>query len=461
MARLAKIFGLLFLLVAFADAHAAAQRAFVVGIDHYPNLARAAQLQRAANDARSVSTTLLSLGFKVRSASNIGRADLNSKWQSFLNEIGEGDTVTIYFAGHGIEIDGLNFLVPSDIPAIKGNRQEQIKRESFSVSEMLLDLRARNPAVTVLILDACRDNPFGDPVGRTGQAHGGLAKIEPPEGTFIMYAAKAGETALDRLPGIDPDRVNSVFTRTLIPLLKTRNLSIQEMARTLRQKVRNLAATAKHAQNPAYYDGLFGTFCFAGCEALPNQLQTTITTGSIHPSVDRLQAAAKAWVDVDKSRNQVALQAFLAQYGDTAFAELARARLASLPPEPFKKSAKQNPASPLAVNIVGVTGAPGDGNATLRDAIRKEHEERGVPLAEASAKIAHTIEATVSLGKPSDGKQLIAIDWTVKDPRGRKLGTVTQRNDVPEGSLDGPWGRTAHQAASAAAFGIIRLLPPE
>jgi hypothetical protein len=65
----------------------------------------------------------------------------------------------------------------------------------------------------------------------------------------------------------------------------------------------------------------------------------------------------------------------------------------------------------------------------------------------------------VTLGEARDGKQPIQIEWVVKDPQGKRLGTVSQKNDIPEGSLDGAWGKTADQAAGAAVQGIVKLLP--
>ena len=65
------------------------------------------------------------------------------------------------------------------------------------------------------------------------------------------------------------------------------------------------------------------------------------------------------------------------------------------------------------------------------------------------------------MGAGKDGKQPIQIDWNVKDPQGKKLGTVSQKNEIPQGSLDGAWGKTADAAAAAAAQGILKLLPPQ
>jgi formylglycine-generating enzyme required for sulfatase activity len=92
--------------------------------------------------------------------------------------------------------------------------------------------------------------------------------MDAPTGTFIMYSAGAGQTALDRLPGDDPDKVNSLYTRKLLPLVKTPGLPLPELARQLRLQVHDLAAAVSHVQQPAYYDGLIGKFCLAGCEVV-------------------------------------------------------------------------------------------------------------------------------------------------------------------------------------------------
>src|SRR5262249_18997420 len=158
-------------------------------IDNYDNLGRDKQLERAVNDARSVSKAFRALGFEPTSAENLSRAEFNARWQKFLDEIGEGDIAAIYFAGHGVEIEGLNYLLPRDVPYVTFGRQEQIKRESLSVAEFLLDLRKRRTQITLLILDACRDNPLIPPEYRATGTAGGLARMDASEGTFIMYSA--------------------------------------------------------------------------------------------------------------------------------------------------------------------------------------------------------------------------------------------------------------------------------
>jgi hypothetical protein len=102
------------------------------------------------------------------------------------------------------------------------------------------------------------------------------------------------------------------------------------------------------------------------------------------------------------------------------------------------------PAPPVVA--ITVTGATGDGNTSLKDALIKELA--GV----------YRVEGKVALGPAKDGKQSIHIEWTVRKSSGQKIGTVFQRNEIPAGSLDGAWGMTAKQAAGEAAHGIFRLL---
>ena len=112
--------------------------------------------------------------------------------------------------------------------------------------------------------------------------------------------------------------------------------------------------------------------------------------------------------------------------------------------------------------IPSVTGAPGDGSISLTQAIRSELSRNGVALAAAPSPQSYRVEGRVALRQASTpGQQEINIDWDVKDPQGKKLGTVSQKNAIQSGSLDGAWGKTADAAAAAAAQGILKLLPDQ
>ncbi|MEO0729412.1 MAG: caspase family protein [Pseudomonadota bacterium] len=251
---------------------AAEQRhAFVVGIDRYSQLPDDFQLERARADAKAMAGALSQLGFRVTHESDLTRSAFSRSWDRFISRIKPGDVAAIFFAGHGVEIDNVNYLLPSDSPHIAYGRERRLRRESISVSEMLVDLRERKPSVTWLMLDACRNHPLRAPPGtRATITTTGLASMTAAKGEFIMYSAGAGQFALDRLPGRDTSP-NSLFTRHLLTFVQTPGLSLNEIARQTRARVYEAAQRASQDQRPAYYDNVIGRFCPAGCggEAKP------------------------------------------------------------------------------------------------------------------------------------------------------------------------------------------------
>lgn len=123
-------------------------------------------------------------------------------------------------------------------------------------------------------------------------------------------------------------------------------------------------------------------------------------------------------------------------------------------------SAARTPSPKSAgVLVQPVSGAPGDGQRSLTVALKKRLYAGGVKLANGTAVNVYMVKGSVKLTDASGGKQSIRIDWQVLDPNGKKLGTVSQQNTIPRGSLNGPWGAIADAAAGAAADGIIKLLP--
>jgi hypothetical protein len=150
--------------------------------------------------------------------------------------------------------------------------------------------------------------------------------------------------------------------------------------------------------------------------------------------------------------------------GDARASAPARQAVAAAPPAAQTPAASASTTGsissdgPLAAVVPNVNGAPGDGGTSLASALQRELSGKGITVG-AKSTSAYRVEGTVTLGAAKEGKQPIQIEWLVRDPQGKKLGTVSQRNEIPEGSLDGPWGKTAEQAAGAAAQGILKLLP--
>lgn len=258
-----------------SSAFAEKRVAITIGIDLYDNLKAEQQLRKAVNDSRSAGDAFGSIGFEVIRAENVRRLEFNRAWQRFLNRIDPGDTVAVYFAGHGVEIAGSNFLLARDVPQVASGEDDLLKGEAVGLSRLLDDLRVRKPKVSVLILDACRDNPFPQPGGRSVGASRGLTRVEAPEGTFVMFSAGTGEAALDRLNDTDGD-ANSVYTRRLLPLLTRPGLSLPDLAQEVRRQVRELASSVRHRQTPAYYDEVVGRFCLANCEGVAEPAQVAL-----------------------------------------------------------------------------------------------------------------------------------------------------------------------------------------
>lgn len=115
---------------------------------------------------------------------------------------------------------------------------------------------------------------------------------------------------------------------------------------------------------------------------------------------------------------------------------------------------------PISAMVPTVTGAPGGGSLELTNAIQRELTKNGVTLTPGGAQ-AYKVEGKVTVGQVTNGKQAIEIEWQVKDPTGKKLGTVSQKNNITAGSLDGPWGKIADMVAEAAVKRIVELLPSQ
>jgi len=268
-------------------AAAQARKALVVGIDSYDALP---DLAKAVNDARAVAATLTDLGFAVLAAENTDRRAFNQRLGEFLNAVQPGDETVFFFAGHGVEIGGRNYLLPADVPAALAGQEAFVTAESNAVDAVLDAIRSRAPRVSMLILDACRDNPFPTPPGRSAVPLGGsrgLGAMSAPEGAFILYSAGIGQQALDALGGADADP-NSVFTRKLLPLMHEPGLTVPQLARRLRVEVQQLAQSVAHDQRPAYYDDLTGDFAFRTASA------TTPGGTALPPTVTAVQPPAAA-----------------------------------------------------------------------------------------------------------------------------------------------------------------------
>jgi len=191
------------LILGAVPSHAEKRVALVIGNNHYANLPADQQLLKAINDAGAVGDALGSLGFEVIRGENLGRQALLAKFDEFAQRIEPGDTAFFFFSGHGVAINGGNYALPADVPNAKPGQDMLLARAAFGETDIVTELQSRGVRVAVVVLDACRDNPFKKPGSKSVGAERGLGRIEPVRGVFTIYSAGIGQTALDRLGDAD------------------------------------------------------------------------------------------------------------------------------------------------------------------------------------------------------------------------------------------------------------------
>jgi hypothetical protein len=254
------LIGLVTVLSLVAGAASAESRlAFVVGNDAYRNVN---PLQKAVNDARAVDRGLRQLGFQVVLGENLAQRDYIEKFSAFERSVQPGDIAFLFYSGHGVEIDGANYLIPVDAPKVAPEQQSLLKDLSISTDNLIQRLKARGARTQIIVLDACRENPFRQSNGRSVGGARGLAGASLPGGVFMIYSAGIGEVALDRLSDNDSNP-NSVFTRSFLPLLQNPENSLTAVAKQTRTAVASLASSIGQKQFPSYYDEIDGEIFLA------------------------------------------------------------------------------------------------------------------------------------------------------------------------------------------------------
>jgi Caspase domain len=227
--------------------------ALVIGISRYPKLANDQQLRKTVNDARSITLALEDLGFEVYDGIDLDRASMIHQISDFEARIGRGDTVLFFFSGHGVTINGENFLLSADVPSPRDGQQSLLRDLAYSVT-VLVERFQTKAGLLVTVLDACRGHPFErSGTGSLRLGHGLAPMHVVPRNTFILHSAADGQESLDRLSEEDTDE-NSVFTRVLLKYLRQRNLSLTDLVQRVRKDVYDLASKVGHEQRPAYYD---------------------------------------------------------------------------------------------------------------------------------------------------------------------------------------------------------------
>jgi uncharacterized caspase-like protein len=293
--------------------------ALVVGNANYQN---APLLPNPANDAAAITATLKAAGFDVvDSRLNLAATDMRRALREFADQARDADIALVYYAGHGIEIDGTNYLIPTDA---RLERDTDIYDEAFSLDRVLLAIEPARQ-LRIVIVDACRNNPFADSMKRTVASRSisrGLARVEPTvSNTLIAFAAKAGLTALDG------NSKNSPYATALVKYIAKPGLDLRRAFGFVRDDV--LQATGNR-QEPYVYGSLGGEDVALVAAA---KAEEPIQADNPQSEIRRDYELAL------QLRNKPALNAFLAQHPDGYYANLAKLQLNQLDAEDARVAA--------------------------------------------------------------------------------------------------------------------------
>ncbi|WP_109465048.1 caspase family protein [Albibacillus kandeliae] len=295
MGTAVRLIALLAFCVVSGAASAASDRvALVLGQGAYQTIE---PLENTRHDAAAMADTLSSIGFDVTLSLDATSEQMHQLLDDFAFRSETADLALIYFAGHGVEVQGENFLIPVDA---KVSSNQDVQRQSISLKQLLTAVEHARK-MRIVILDSCRDNPLGDliqldqsgNIARNTEGAGGLAAADPDRGTLVAFAAKDGQVALDGTGQ------NSPFATALMETMVQPGLEISLMFRQVRDRVLKMT---NNLQEPHTYGSLTGVpFYLAG----PAEGQDSVTG----------KDAPDAWAAIKPDQEEQLLA--LADLGDT------------------------------------------------------------------------------------------------------------------------------------------------
>jgi carboxyl-terminal processing protease len=246
------------LAAATAPARAAAgpRVALVIGNAAY----KVGALKNPVNDAQAIAGSLRAMGFEVTQRENTSLRDMLESFRQFSLQSQNADVRVVYYAGHGLQVKGRNYLLPVDTEI---RAEDEVPTKSADLNEFLNRLSTLKNGINVVILDACRNNPFSGveivgPDGRRlkfrGATPSGLARVEAPLGTMVAFSTSPDGVALD-----SPQEKNSLFAKHLLQQMQEPGLPVEILFKRVRLAV---AGETNRMQVPWESSSLTGDFCF-------------------------------------------------------------------------------------------------------------------------------------------------------------------------------------------------------
>jgi hypothetical protein len=308
------------LLVSATIAKADKRVAFVVGNGAYRNVA---PLPNPAADAKSMARLLRGVGFDVVEGGNLTRDKMTERLIEFGKKAEGADVALFFYAGHGIAVNGTNYLLPVDADL---KSEMDVKLGSAINVDVTIDQTMSDAKVKLVFLDACRDNPFAARIRsakatRSVSVESGLAEMKSGEGTLIAFATSPGQTALDGEVG-----TNSPFTRALMANIAAPGVEIQQAMTRVRAQVNE--ETNKN-QLPWGHTNLIGTVYLNPAPAAGGVAVETPNTpaAAVGPASE---VELEFWRSIKDSNKPEELNAYLTNYPNGTFKSLALSRIASL-----------------------------------------------------------------------------------------------------------------------------------
>jgi uncharacterized caspase-like protein len=309
--------------------HAEHRVALVLGNGKYQN---AVKLPNPPADALAMAGLLKSLGFDVVTGIDLGREATGQKMSEFAKISAGADVAVFFYAGHGFQLGGKNLLVPVD-----ANVKSELDAK-FSAIEIdtLLEQTMADAKVKIVLLDACRDNPFAKqilasvPKTRSVTLNAGLAEMKPGEGTLVAFATGPGQVA------IDGEGAHSPFTNALLTHLPVPGMEIQQALTLVRAQV---AEETNKQQLPWGNTNLTGFFYMSMPAVAPTAEPASGRTGG--PAFDPRSMELELWSAIKTSSNANDYKAYLERYPNGTFSHIAANRVASL-------SQQKGPSQPVS-----------------------------------------------------------------------------------------------------------------
>jgi len=278
--------------------------ALIIGNNEYSTIP---SLNKAVNDARSIASALEDANFNVTLLKDASYREIVKSVDSFARKLKEDDVAVFFFAGHGVQLGSGNYILPVDVDA---TNQSMVERTSYSLDDITFLLGKQKSGFQLIIVDACRDNPFPTKTRSFGSTRG-LIPVEAAKGQMIIYSASRGQQALDRLSETDTNP-NGVFTRKFLENIRREGKSALDIIRDVQDEVEELALSVDHEQRPAVYNESRGDFYFFGA---PRNYQD--------PDV-------QLWDEVKIIGNLEAFELYISSFPNGKFIRLARAYISKL-----------------------------------------------------------------------------------------------------------------------------------